>query len=81
MWHQICINLDMFAMQKVTNWIYQFFEQICSLIDAFLPAHGANLYIKGDLAKLPAKPQKREKPKIDKGYIGAPEPPDFCPGG
>ena len=71
----------MFAMHKVTNRIYQFFEQICSLIDVFLHAYGANLYVKVDLAKQPAKPPKREKPKIDKPTIRLLEPPVLDPGG
>ena len=54
----------MFAMHKVTNQIYQFFEQICSLIDQFLHAYGANLYVKVDLAEQPAKPPKRENQKL-----------------
>ena len=71
----------MFVMHKVTNQFYQFFEQICSLIDQFLHAYGANLYVKVDLAEQPAKPPKREKPKIDKPTIRLLEPPVLDPGG
>ena len=70
----------MFAMHKITNILYQFFEQNCSLIDVLLHAYGANLYVKVDLAEQPAKPQNAKNQKLIKGTLGRQSPLFSAPG-